>query len=438
VSVMPSVLVLILLTEFLLFSLSFFLIKEKSTRMFIVLFFLGLLFYSGIGGSFVGVEATYILYYFIFSIVFLVFFTVSSYFLKSISTLAINSESRFSLESKWRTWPKFILPLYFFSLIFPLAFPRNRLLLLLSPPPPDLVSLLGERFSGKEVDSVNKLISYLRLLITPFFFLRLYSYRKRPAYIFLLLFVVLYIQYVNDAYIGRGQILTSGVVFFCSIWVLYPGRRRQILLLATIAIVPLLIFFYLYQQIRINGKIASFSILDAVVSILQIEWAFPRDVGSRIISEGARENILSYIIWIFTLPIPKILTGSLDVATVNVDISKYVLGIEPGSRGFNIVLTGLVGESVFLFGKFFFWVHAVFIAFISALLLRLFSSIKSFTFLRVYMLILLIYNLNRAGIGAALSNLVNEFLLFYIFFIWNVFRIDQLIFFKKGKKQSAI
>ena len=157
--------------------------------------------------------------------------------------------------------------------------------------------------------------------------------------------------------------------------------------------------------------------------MLENEISFPRNVGVPIIESGARVDLAAYARWMLTLPIPKLLTGEIEGARVNYEISDLVLGLGRGARGWYIVLPGLVAESVSIFGRYFFWLHAVFIAFLAALVMRLMERTPQLLFLQAYVVVTFAYHVNRGGISGPLGILVNEFMLFYLFVFIMVFGV---------------
>ena len=132
-----------------------------------------------------------------------------------------------------------------------------------------------------------------------------------------------------------------------------------------------LVASYVYGVVRIGGTVGELSFWEAVTPVMETETSFPRDVGMLVIEKAARVDLSDYVKWIVTLPIPKILTGEIGGARINYEISEYVSGVSPGQKGWYVVLPGLIAESVYIYGNYFFWLHGGFIAFLAALVVRL-------------------------------------------------------------------
>ena len=156
-----------------------------------------------------------------------------------------------------------------------------------------------------------------------------------------------------------------------------------------------------------------------------MQTSFTRDAGLILIESGKRVDLEKYFTWLFTLPIPKALIGQVDGARVNYEISEIVLGIERGAPGFYVILGGVVSESVYIFGEYLFWLHAVILGGASAVLIRILSSVKYFGFLTAWTVVFFSYKMPGAGIGATLPPLMNEYLLLYIFIFYAVYRYSR-------------
>jgi hypothetical protein len=208
--------------------------------------------------------------------------------------------------------------------------------------------------------------------------------------------------------------LITFATLWLALWVARPKYRRVLTALAVAAVPFVLASAYLYGVVRIGG-IPNVSPVQAVILMLENEISFPRNVGIPIFESGAQVNLMKYAIWIFTLPIPKLLTGEIEGARVNYEISEFVLGLRRGEPGYYVVLPGLVAESVYVYGWYFFWLHAVFIACLAAFVMRLVERTPQLLFLQAYVVVTFAYHLNRGGISGPLAILVNHFMLFYLF-----------------------
>src|SRR3546814_12603152 len=88
--------------------------------------------------------------------------------------------------------------------LFKLVYPELRLNLLISPPPPNINLWFSARFLD-QANNIQNLINYIDILITPFFYIALYFIRRSIYVLAGIVFLVLYIEYVDAAYIEIGR-----------------------------------------------------------------------------------------------------------------------------------------------------------------------------------------------------------------------------------------
>lgn len=394
--------------------------RGRFQKLFILAGVSGLFFYSGIGAAYHGMPSSYILFYTGFLAALVFSFIL---FLKIFASIAIRSEKRipFVLGS-WDSSGKcsrLLILVYFVIMLLPLMYPEFRLsdLLKLSPPDPNVALTFSERTAMQvrgEFSPINKLIEYVLILIQPFFLVALYYYRRRLTVLGTILGLTLYINYVTVGSIGRGSVMLCLAIFVLVAWFERPRARMGLVAFAIVAVLGFLYWSYQYSFVRLGADPQQVGLFEAVVTVLKKETSFPRDVGLPLIESGVHPDLGRYFLWILTLPIPKILTGPIEVARINYEISEIILGLQLGMRGWYVVLPGLVAESVYIFGKYFFWLHAVFIGVIFAFVCRLTERVPQFFFVAIYFALLFGYNLNRAGIAAVLPLIINNMLLFYL------------------------
>lgn len=397
-------------------------------RLLLLGMFSGLCLYSGIGIALPDVPDYYLLYYFVFLSAFAYGFWFFKATFLNIGIRAGRVLSRvLNNVDSHPFWPLVII-FYLLLHFVPLIYPELRLQQLFTPPTPDLLAYWAERWAPQEIDVLQKLIEYVRVLLTPFFYIALYRYRQRLKLVVLLFGLLLYLQYVAGGYIGRGAIMIVFSIIWLALWVAHRKYRRVLALVAVIAIPLVLVASYFYGVIRIGGTPEGITPVQAAVRMLESEISFLRDVGVTIIESGARVDLTAYARWMLTLPIPKLLTGEIEGARINYEISEIVLGLDRGEKGWYVVLSGLLAESVYIFGRHFFWLHAVFIAFLAALVIRLLERTPQLLFLQAYVVVTFAYHLNRGGISGPLGIFVNEFMLFYLFvfvIVFGLFRKQQ-------------
>ena len=412
-----------ILGSLLLGSLFILAVRGRRQRLLLGGFLAGYLFYSGIGMAYPEVPLSYLFFYFSFFIAFALAFWFFSAAFAGISEPADRflapALNHVETHALWAV----VICLYLLLHLLPLLYPEFRLHHLLAPSPPDVITALVRRFEPRETNILLKLADYTRLSLMPFFYIALFRYRGNLKRILFLLLLLNYIRHVDAGYVGRGYVIMDLALIGIFIWESRP-RSRRLLVAASAALLPLLLVAsYIYGMVRIGGTVGPINPLEAIGQELELEMSFFRSVGLPLLESGSRVDLAAYFKWLFTLPLPKIFTGEIEVARINYDIARIVLGLDPGTRGWYVALSGLLSESIYIFGSYFFWLHAVFLAFLAALVGRLLERTPQLAILRIYVVLLFTYVLNRAGVSALLPYLINNFLLFYIFVLAGVMGI---------------
>jgi len=382
----------------------------------------GLIFYNGIGAASSVVAPVYIVYYFGTLIAVIIGFYFGRIMFLPVGRIVGRRLPHVLGDIDRKPEWLIVIVAYIALSAFPLVWPEFRLHHLFAPQLPDLREIFFRSFT-EEPDALSKVVGYARLLLMPFFYLALYRFRYRLRWIAALFAILLYTKYiVKFNYIGRGDVMMHVGLLVMAVWILRPKYRRAIVVIG-FAVLPLLLYgFYIYGRIRIGGSSSGIGFGKAIVLILEQELSYPQKVGMPILEAGAHCNLTAYFTWIATLPIPKIITGSIEGARINYEISEIILGLPTGAHGWYVVLPGLVAESVYIYGPYFFWLHGMFLGGFAALFVRLMERVPQLFFLYLYVVLMFAYVLNRAGISALLPPMVNQFLLFYLFLVFWVFR----------------
>ncbi len=382
----------------------------------------GLFIYSGIGSTMEGVVPEFVVFYIVFALAVVAGFGFArAFFLPMSKSIGRHIPTTLPNVDCRRLWKGVILA-YLLLSAFPLFWPEFRLHQLLTPSPPDLKTIFYLRFQGRP-DAITQIVNYMRILITPFFFISLYQYRFRLKWVAIIFGLLLYLTYVvRFSYIGRSMVMLHVLILFLAGWIIYPKARTKLTILFISCIPIFLVASHAYAVIRIGGTLGDISLSKSANAVLGVELGLVRRAGMVVYQTGARVNLADFVKWIITLPIPKLLTGPIEGARINYEISELVQGRPTGSPGTNVVLSGLLSESIYIYGKYFFWAHGFFIGGLAAFFARLMERVPQFFFLSLYVALLFGYNLNRAGIGSLLPKITNQFLLFYLLVLTIVFR----------------
>ena len=288
---------------------------------------------------------------------------------------------------------------------------------LINPPAPDVLEVLRSTIDTQEqhVDVITKIIFYLQTLMAPLYFISLCKYVKRPGWLFALMFLPLYINYCANSYLGRGMVLMGLMLWFFLVYMYNPKFRKQLIFGSLIGLPVMLIIFYTYTIARVGGDTNIDINGNIIEALFYTEINFP-ETFSDIVHSGQHIDFAGFMVWLFTLPIPKIfLGGALNVPIINFDLSEIVLGVSRYDNAFWVKLTGYVSESYYIFGKYFFWVEALIIAWLSKFLFFMLRPIKGSEVLIIYIAIQFGFMFSRAGLGAIMPAFTNGFLGLYGF-----------------------
>lgn len=386
-------------------------------------FLSGLLVYSGLGVGYPEVPPSYLVYYlastasFTFSFVFF-----CRLFSRTGNNAKVNLAYGLMMEEKKFLW-KAILPIFFFLYLVIMIYPEFKLHRLVSPPAPDLLANFSARWEGSQGSRLYILVMrYSLILILPFFYAVLYKFRQRIVLLLLVVLGHLYIVYCHNAYLSRHELGIAILLVGFALWVNARTKRmRMMISLGLIGFVPLfLAFSYYYSILRLGGLGDGSTMFSAITSIIESETGFPARVGVPLIESGITADLSRYFTWVFTLPVPKFLLGDFSRFVLNYQISELILGRGAGDVGFFVILPGLVAEGIYIYGKYFFWIHTVSLGFLIAFFLRCFDGIPQLLFVLCYVILQITIVLNRGGVSSFLPMLINNFLLFYLYSIFLV------------------
>ncbi|HRM67842.1 MAG TPA: hypothetical protein PLO71_00300 [Thauera phenylacetica] len=401
---------------------SFLVVRDAWARAALLLLQGSLFVNSGVAVAYYDVPAWFAIYHFGFLFVCLASFI---FFWKFSGPFAVHVANRVEMARDFCQQPRFVLVvlgLFYLALLSSLVYPEFRLSLLFELRPPDLRAWFAERFESVERGGVEAVVRYVRLLFFPFIFIVFYRFKDRPRIVFLLVFMLLYIQYVDRQYIARGTVLLFVLCVGLFYFVEYPRTRKWLLIFGLSSVPVLAVLLEYWMVVRLGGVYEFKGVWASLERILVMQTSFTRDAGLALIESGLHVDLQKYFAWLLTLPIPKALIGQVDGARVNLEISEIVLGVQRGAPGFYVILGGVVAESVYIFGGDLFWLHGLILGAIGAVLIRLLSAVSYFGFLTAWTVVFFSYKLAGAGVGAVLPPLINEYLLLYIFMAYAVNR----------------
>lgn len=293
-----------------------------------------------------------------------------------------------------------------------LVFPELRIGNLFTLQPPDLSKAFAARLAGESTGG-GALTRYGATLLYPFYLISLAAFRRRPAVFAFFVCAPPWIQYASDSYISRGELALPLLFLAGNAWLLFPKARLWMAGTALVASPVFLVALAQFAAARIGQDAGAIDLSLALESVLRFETSMP-GYSSAIMDESQRGSVRTFLLWALTLPIPKALFGEVVAFRLNHEIAEMVLGVSMQDDSFFVFLTGLVSESVYLFGSAYFWMHAALIGGFLAAFSRVGPDRQSFDFVRLYTVYAAGYLFPRGGVASGLPPLVNGFLALFL------------------------
>lgn len=361
---------------------------KKKTLLFFCYIFLGI--YSGVGGALVETASGYTFFYVAYLCILSISIRCSSLavdYKKDQNTLNVFVEQHASK----------LLLLYFGLTIISFVYPEVKLKNLLSPPPPVLSGFDFEEEGNNYVGGLLSSVIYLlKAFILPFFYIGLYKYRSKPSKVLLLLLLDLYLVYCKSGYVGRGTILKTAIICFFVVYYQLSKRAKKRLIFVAAALSPIVLYgFYRYSLIRMGTDVSGETISQAVEILFGQEICYPMHYNYYI---GLKNHhIGDYLSWLVLLPLPGFLKFGLGDYFLNREFSMEILGLDASDSYFFILLPGVVGEGLYVFGPYLFWLHAIVLGIFIRFVIDTFTSNEVFTYYFYNCIVSLSFMLARAG-----------------------------------------
>ena len=325
-------------------------LKDKVFKIFIFLLISMLYIYCGIGVVYqqnvdINYELTYCLYIITLS------FSSRYFYKKNIGFKNVDIVADFS--TKWSTS---IIILYLFLCFIPLI-TQGKLGNLISPPPPMIGDVIMDTDFTK--NQISNIAHSFENFIFLFYYIALFKFIKKPWFLVFLLLLPTYIGYCSYGYAARSGTLYKIAIVYSVLYYYYP-KIRKLLIVITILIIPtILIFLVNFEGLRQGVYTINMTAGDAIEHLLRSETSYVN--WYKDIESVGGEYVFNYVYWVSTLPLP----GFLKPFAINTNFTALftsdVLGVDITSVT-SIMLPGLVNEGVYVFGKYFFFIHAIIFA----------------------------------------------------------------------------
>lgn len=189
------------------------------------------------------------------------------------------------------------------------------------------------------------------------------------------------------------------ILFVSLLYYYNEAYRRMIAICSFVFMFFSITFLTAYQSIRMGIEVTDISLSNALDGLFRIECTFP--TWFHTIYDYSLKNethIGQYFVWFITQPIPGFLKSWLTDFNQNVLIAELLLGMhKEDSVYFFVPLTGIIGESVFVFGRYFFFIHAILLSAVLNIFINFLGSRSSFKVLMIYSIIYIGLAIGRTG-----------------------------------------
>jgi hypothetical protein len=313
-----------------------------------------------------------------------------------------------------------IIIVYILLSVIPLAQSGN-IGRLINPPSVDLRSLMESKdFSQNQISNI---LNSIRVFFYPLFLLSLYRYVKQPIKLIAIFMFTCYIDYCQSAYIGRGTMLLYFAFLVLYIYIVFPKTRKTVIVVSLILIPTIVTFFESYLSIRLGGRADKLSFGDSLTALIGGETYYYNYFD---VLTGGAPYLINYLIWLITLPLPGFLKPIDLNFNFNALFTLQVLGQGSLSDITSISLPGLVNESIFIFGKYLFFVHAIIFAFIISVFYDSLKGNKKNLFPLIYTMFTLSMYTPRGGTSGPYSGAVKILFVFFLFYLFRSKRKKSL------------
>ena len=394
-------------------------IKKNISKFYLIFMNFSVFVYSGIGLNYkeiTYINTNYMPYYFIFIIIGTLTFVFVSNIKISNSYIKrkVDTNKKISISGL----EKIFLLLFFSLYVVRLVYPEFRILDFFKP---NLsIDDIFARREGLRSNSIWEIFRLINLAFFPIFLIvikkLLYNGKKLKGISLFVLWV--YCEFITLGYISRNEMLTY-LVFI--VIVLLSGRvsikisKNTIFIIALIIVIllpSLLIFEYTRMGATLNDNSNYFN---KALTLFYKETDYTKyyDFSLSIFDSS---NIFEFIRWFFTLPIPRVIAGSLkeNQLEINNYFTEKLTNIQYGAANYSVILPSILGESFIVFGQQLFWIHSIFIYSFLALLNKLLTTENEYELINLYFVVQVL-TIGRGGVSGYVSYAVNTLFIYFIF-----------------------
>lgn len=321
------------------------------------------------------------------------------------------------VENSFKKYDKIFIALGILALVLQfstLIYPQFRLGNLFKIPGYKVNVYKFQEILTNNSDGIYWIISRLKVMCYPFFFILLYKLKNKPIKCISLFLFYHYIDFAREQYISRSAL----VVYIIFIWIyLYEEKilsRKKLIILGLFLIFTIIPLVNILETVRTGAIVNSnTSFFDNIIHLINQEGYCQQflDVTNTFSKE------LSFIKYIISsISSPLFFLPDIDFPVLSYAFTERILGLSYGDANYYIMLPGAFGEGVMIFGKYFAWIYGIFIGYFVGKAYRVFTRV-SFLKLWGIMYILDVARSFRGGIQTFFIATLNTSLLLTIVFL---------------------
>lgn len=321
------------------------------------------------------------------------------------------------VENSFKKYDKIFIALGILALVLQfstLIYPQFRLGNLFKIPGYKVNVYKFQEILTNNSDGIYWIISRLKVMCYPFFFILLYKLKNKPIKCISLFLFYHYIDFAREQYISRSAL----VVYIIFIWIyLYEEKilsRKKLIILGLFLIFTIIPLVNILETVRTGAIVNSnTSFFDNIIHLINQEGYCQQflDVTNTFSKE------LSFIKYIISsISSPLFFLPDIDFPVLSYAFTERILGLSYGDANYYIMLPGAFGEGVMIFGKYFAWIYGIFIGYFVGKAYRVFTRV-SFLKLWGIMYILDVARSFRGGIQTFFIATLNTSLLLIIVFL---------------------
>ena len=389
--------------------------------------------YSGIGIAYESVPDKYILSYVLFciglSLAVKFMFRTRIIIGRSNSFIDKSSNNGFDFDYNNQV-VTFLAVLFMLTNGLHLIVPTFNLIKLFRPGLPTS-ELIYARRAAANSNTILRLASTINIFCLPFFcmYLKKLVDLKKKWIAIILVFVWMYLEYLQYDYLSRYQMLVYVGFAYCIGAFVYPDGIKIVkkyVVIAAVAFVVLIPFLNAYIDIRSGHAFEMQTIGKAIQSLAESEIYYPKNYDTCVSLYGS-ESILNFLLWLICLPIPSVLFPNKPTVTIAYNFTYAVSGLKYGAQAYyTSSLPSVVGEGIILWGPWLVFLHGLVIGLFIGAYFKFIRRYNTLSILNVYM-ILMILTIGRGGASSYMSTLINGT---FAMLLWGY------VFNKKRKTQS--